>query len=86
MIKKIFLFIFLILGCQNNWSVQEQDDFKKRCQKYKPVNQNSEEYEFFCNCILKNSIELNFPYGQFLEVDFNDMQIEQILKSCIDVP
>ena len=78
--------MLLTFGCQNNWSITEQEDFKKRCKKYKLVNQNSEDYEIFCNCILKNSINLNLSYAQFLKTDFNDVETEQILKSCINLP
>ena len=86
MSKYTFLFIFLILGCQNNWSVQEQDDFKHRCEKYKSDDYNINDYKKFCDCILKNSIKLNLPYAQFLETDFDDTKTDQILKSCIDAP
>ncbi len=86
MIKYTFFFIVLFLGCQQNWSIEEQEDFKSRCIKYKPKKDGLKDYEIFCQCMLKQFMNLNLSYSQFLKTDSNSLETEKILKSCIEIP
>ena len=86
MIKYISFFIILFLGCQQNWSIKEQKDFKTRCVKYKPNKYNLEDYNLFCDCMLKEFMKLKLSYSQFLKTDSNSLETEEILKSCIENP
>ena len=86
MIKYVSFFIVLFLGCEQNWSIKEQEDFKNRCIKYKPDRNDLEDYDFFCDCMLKEFMRLNFSYNQFLKTNSNNLETEKILKSCIEIP
>tara|TARA_B100000519_G_scaffold192227_1_gene193435 strand:+ start:356 stop:616 length:261 start_codon:yes stop_codon:yes gene_type:complete len=86
MTKYISFVIIFILGCQHNWSISEQEDFKKRCVNHHLKVQSLDEHKSFCNCILKNSMNLNLPYSQFLKMESNNSETEDLLKSCIEIP
>ena len=86
MIRFFFLSFFLIIGCQNSWSIKEKNDFMIRCMKYKPDNQNVEKYKFFCDCLLSESMKSNSSYSRFLNSKSNNLETEVSLKSCIENP
>ena len=86
MIRFLSFFIIVFLGCQQSWSIREQEDFKIRCLKHRPDKYNLEDYNLFCDCMLKELMELRLSYSQFLKTDSNSLEIEEILKSCIEKP
>jgi len=86
MIKVYTLFLFLIIGCQSNWSAQEQNDFTIRCMKNQPENQTLESHTAFCDCLLKHFIKSNLSYSQFLNSNSDNLETEFALKSCIKNP
>ena len=86
MIRFLLVFLFLIIGCQNNWSIKEKNNFKARCMKFQPKNQTLDSYADFCDCILMESMNLNLSYNDFLKSDSNNLETESFLKSCISSP
>ena len=83
---KYFCALFLIVGCQKSWSINEKNNFIDRCENQEIWNDgfNLSQKNNFCECILKNAIELELSYSEFLSENLNEDEINQILKSCID--
>ena len=86
MIKYASFLIILFLGCQQNWSLEEQKDFKNRCVRYHSKIQSFDEYQGFCDCMLTESMNLNLSYPQFLKMESNNLETENLLRSCIKNP
>ena len=68
MIKLLCVSMILIVGCQNNWTSQEQKDFISRCIKYKLYNKtlticitgiNEEVIPAQITCLLLSSISID---------------------------
>ena len=83
---KYFCALFLIVGCQQSWSINEENNFIDRCENQEIWNEGFtlSQKDNFCECILKNVIELELSYSEFLSENLNKDEISQILKSCID--
>ena len=82
MIKVLFLLLFI--SCQQSWTVSEKSDFINRCKINKLENIDNDIYEEFCICLLKNSINLNISYNDFLKKKIDSDEIDTIVQSCID--
>ncbi len=78
--------MILIVGCQHNWSIQEKQDFMKKCIKHRPSTHDLDNYKVFCDCIMKNFISLDLSYMNFLKMDSNNSDTEKVLQSCIKAP
>ena len=85
MIKYFFVLLFII-GCQQNWSINEENNFIDRCKNQKIWDEGFTllQKDNFCECLLKNAIELELSYNEFLSENLNKDEITQILKPCID--
>jgi hypothetical protein len=86
MTKYITFLIIFLLGCQDNWSISEQEDFKRKCANYYVGTTGLDNYKDFCDCILMESMNLSLPYSQFLKMESNNFETENLLNSCIKKP
>ena len=78
------LIFFLFISCQKSWTINEQNDFINRCKKNKLTDIADEKYQEFCGCLLKNSLNLDVSYNDFLKKDLDSDKINAIIQSCVD--
>ena len=82
MIRTSLFFLLIILGCQQDWSYDNQENFISQClEENKILGYDSLEYREFCNCLLNNIVKIELSYSEFLFRDLDTNELESIKEN-----